>query len=558
VRRFYEPAPCLMIKNRQSMRHQQLRGLSPDTMELTTSLYRKPGLLDRWNADARTIATIHQIGATNEPAAIRDLMSFGLSRDSEVRVAARLTIQHLFSLVPVEAMPLLDEWLRRTWGQLEDWYGLRADVLSGLELKNRSDQIFLGLIASHRNGFVRAEAVRILGLDESEAVVPFLLVRLVDWVNEVRSAAEGEVLRRLTPRFAKILVDSWPLIDRLAAGTRFNRSILRRIDELLQAPECTDQLRRGMELPSRSIRRRCFLIAAQAPEFKIADIIARAIIDPDVLVRRWGFTAGTELLPHDRIELRRQAARDPYAPIRRLAFEALEADPASHLGDFEPFLLDRSTPIRRECQTVAARRFAVIPADFYRERMQTLNAKQTEVAVLGIAETGSKQDEAAITALLRHRSARIRRAAIRALRILGVGFNSDILLNIVCNDVPAVMREAALTLFAERKTSGESIWAAAARNPDHRARAAVLNVLQIAGKWTQIRLYLEAVADTEPSVSRRSVELLSLWVRKSNASFTQPTATDKITLQRSIAAMGSLLPQGLSRELSFIIETSLR
>jgi hypothetical protein len=162
------------------MRPQQLRGLSPATLELTRSLYRKPGWLDRWNTDALAVTTIHQIGAANESAAILDLMSFGLSRDREVRLAARSVIEHLYSLVPLDALPLLDEGLRRMWGQLEDWYGLRATDLRGLEVKNRSDQIFMGLIGSHRSGFVRAEAIRILGLDESETVVPFLLIRLAD------------------------------------------------------------------------------------------------------------------------------------------------------------------------------------------------------------------------------------------------------------------------------------------------------------------------------------------------------------------------------------------
>lgn len=128
------------------MKAQQLRALSPATLELTRSLYQKPGLMDRWNADARTIRTIYQVGAANEPSAIRDLMSFGLSRDVEVRTAARANIEHLFSLVPVEAMLVLDDWLRQTWGSLEDWYGLRPEAVRIFRPETHADRIFLGLI----------------------------------------------------------------------------------------------------------------------------------------------------------------------------------------------------------------------------------------------------------------------------------------------------------------------------------------------------------------------------------------------------------------------------
>jgi hypothetical protein len=540
------------------MKVQQLRSLSPATLELTRSLYQKSGLIDRWNADARTITTIYQVGAANEPAAIRDLMSFGLSRDREVRIAARANIERLFSLVPVEALPLLDDWLRQTWGSLEDWYGLRPEAVRVLRPETHADRIFLGLIASHRSGFVRGEAIRVLGLDESESIVPFLLIRLVDWVNRVRLAAETEVFRRLEPRYAKILVDCLALMDRLADTTRFNRSILNRADELLQAPQCTDELRRGMKHTSRGIRRHCFRIAAWAPQLPVADVVAQAIRDHDVVVRRWAFTAGSEMLPDDRVALREQAARDSYAPIRRLALEVVAADPESRSGDFEFFLLDRSAPIRRECQTVVAKRFAFQAADFYRASLKTTKARQAEVALLGIAETGGKQDAPTITELLEHRSARIRRGAIRALRFLSVEVNPTLLSNAISYERPSVAREAVLTLFAERMTPAEQIWAAAKANPNRLVRVGVLNLLRLVDKWTQIRIYLQAAADPEPDVWERSVQLLSLWVRRFNETFTQPAAKDKIALPASIAAVQSILPPKLSRELTFILETSLR
>src|SRR5262249_27738140 len=154
-----------------------------------------------------------------------------------------------------------------------------------------------------------------------------------------------------------------------------------RADELLQAPQCTDELRRGMKHTSRGIRRHCLRVAAQAPQLPVADVVAQAIRDHDVVVRRWAFTAGSDMLPDDRIALRGQAARDSYAPIRRLAFEAINVDPASRLCDFEFFLLDRSAPIRRDCQAAMAKRFGFPAADFYRASLKTIKAKQAEVAV---------------------------------------------------------------------------------------------------------------------------------------------------------------------------------
>ena len=57
---------------------------------------------------------------------------------------------------------------------------MRAESLKGFHVRNDADRIYLGLIASHRNGFVREEALRTLGLDRSEIVIPFYLIRLTD------------------------------------------------------------------------------------------------------------------------------------------------------------------------------------------------------------------------------------------------------------------------------------------------------------------------------------------------------------------------------------------
>jgi HEAT repeat protein len=540
------------------MKTEQLRRLSPAVLELVRSLHRKAGLVDKGNGDVRTIETIGQIGDANEAAAISELMSFGLSRDAKVYAAARSAIQHLFSMVPFDALPSLDESLRRTWGQLEDWYGLQAESLKGFHVRNDADRIYLGLIASHRNGFVREAALRTLGLERSEIVIPFYLIRLTDWVDEVRSTAEQQLLRRLEPRFANMFVDCFALIDRLAVSPRFNPSVSQRIDEVLQSPQCTVELRRGMDLTSRSIRRHCFRIAAKAPLLEVGDVIAHALKDPDVVVRKWAFTAGPELLPQERVELTKRAARDSYGPIRRLAFETIKAEPRSRLEDFEPFLLDHSTPIRRSCQTAIEKRFGIAPADFYRAGLRDRTSGHTEVSVMGIAETGDRQDETVITALLTSRSARIRCAGLRALRILGAEPDSDTLRDTVSGDVPSVAREAALSLIAKRVAPAESIWIAASKNPDHRVRARILKLFRSSGKWMQIRLYLGAATDSEPMVSTRAKWLVSEWVRKFNASFAQPSAPDKATIPPLLESARDRLPTALVRELDFIVQTSLR
>jgi hypothetical protein len=84
-------------------------------------------------------------GVAKEPGAIGDLMPLGLADGRSVELAVRAAIRNCWS-----------------------WYPS-------------------SLVASHRSGYVRAEALRLLSSDESLEVMPYILLRLIDWVDEVRS-----------------------------------------------------------------------------------------------------------------------------------------------------------------------------------------------------------------------------------------------------------------------------------------------------------------------------------------------------------------------------------
>lgn len=134
--------------------------------------------------DHRTLRIIEEIGVAKEPAAISDLMPLGLAENRSVQMAARAAIRELLELVPFKSLPLLYESLRRVWGYLEYWHGLRPESVRGLTSVSIDDKVFVRLVASHRSGYVRAEALRLLLDDESLEAVPYILLRLTDWLTK--------------------------------------------------------------------------------------------------------------------------------------------------------------------------------------------------------------------------------------------------------------------------------------------------------------------------------------------------------------------------------------
>jgi len=536
----------------------QLRGLSPSTLDLVKKLVSWPTLKERWNGNRETLAILDRIGRANEPAAIRDLMSFGLVRSEEIRAKARLIIRSLFTLIPIEALQLLDESLRQSWAHLEDWYGLRPEAIDNIGLNTDSDRVFVGLVTSHRSGHVRAAALRALGADPSDLGVPFLLIRLADWVTEVQIIAENAVQEKLRPEHASAFVGCLGLVDRLTSNSRFRAEYSQWIDSLLARSDCAQALREGMKGSSCAIRRHCYRVAVQNPGLNIDEVLAQAIGDTDVLVRKWAFTTGPDLLPARRDELTSLAAKDSYGPIRRVAFDALLADSPAAFDRLLPFLFDRSAAIRRECQSVMSKTAGRSPAGVYRARIQDPGPKNLDISVVGLAETGDRTDAEVILKLLANRSARVRRSVIRALRILGAEGHEATFLNVVSTDVPSVAREAAFTLLSAWTVPADAVWARAFANTDHRIRMSVLKLLKNAGKWKQLRFYLQAAADSDPGLAERALGMLSQWLEKFNRSFVQATISDLEACVELTETARRRLPASVARQLDFILTTSAK
>ena len=163
------------------------RVLGAETKSLIETLHKPVSF---WESPAKyKMSTLALISQTGDPAAIPDIVLLLLDRDREVSRSAAEAVSKLTRLLSPSELPWLDLVMRERspyrWSYPSAWAELKPDQLHLLERFGSESVYALGMASMHFSGYVRDEALRKLSDAQGGTELPFLLLRLNDWVQEV-------------------------------------------------------------------------------------------------------------------------------------------------------------------------------------------------------------------------------------------------------------------------------------------------------------------------------------------------------------------------------------
>jgi HEAT repeat protein len=471
-------------------------------------------------SDSWSTATRHAIGTW-----------FDVRGMSDVTAAAHAAIARLLSSMPAEAVPDLDEAVRRLGH--EAWR--IGHFLQGSwtwVAPPSPDQIgegpariqLLGLLASHADGHVREAAVAALAASADPAALPFLLWRCGDWVQPVRSRAERAVRAQMRVELAPVFARLLPLVARLELIRRVDTSAL--IADigalLLQEPEqasLTASLRSG----SRFVRREACRVLDRLDLASRPDILELALGSDDPVVRSWLLSWEERLRPSApaiAAGLRKRLVSDPLSRIRLRALEAMLAGGDDWAGDrLHEALLDTSPTIRHLARFHLGKRDPAMDfAAWYRTALSQ-GGGRTVSAVAGLGETGVPGDCNVVLSFL-SRPARQARAALKAAAYLDADGCHDALLATLTDRRDGVCRQA-LALLELRLPEPDAatlqrLWPQAQTPVSRRAMAEAMLRLP---PWPALIALLDA-ARTDPDAHQgAAAEALARWQPEHRATY---------------------------------------
>jgi hypothetical protein len=505
----------------------------------------------RWDASA-----IEELEACGEPAAIPHLAPVLITGTrNDVPRAAR-AVETLLSRTSVEDLPSLDESVRRGWYG-EEWRRLEPGELTKWVGPGEPGTSLLRLWSFHANGFVRQEAVRRLALVRDGSELPYLLIRLNDWVRQVRHVAHGALVDRLTPEYAGWFVKSLALVVRLQEARRADHGeILEEIARLLAGPEARAPMLAVMRSASKEVRRASFrLLTANRPD-ELPALLPAALDVPDPMIRLWATRALAGAL--DRAQLRAAVdalARDASPWVRREALRILVAAfPAEATEPLTRALLDPSAVVRADARFHLAKSAEVDVAQLYRDATATTRTSVLVAALSGLAETGTAADAPTLEAYLAHPRASVRKTAVRYLVRLGGEQHLDTVMERVFDPSPAVSTQACKVVQPHATRVGASrLWMLLEPPAATHVRRNLLRVLGALPKWERIVGLLRAACDMDGAVATMARDYVVDWNERYNRNQSTPTRERLAEVEEALSRAESRLPADTVASIRFAI-----
>ena len=524
---------------------------------------------------------MRKAAACNEPVLIPELVSFLFDDDAAVVLATEDTLAALYAGMPVASLPALDETMRSSWGGMYQaklalrWQRLAPEQVNVLMRTDAArSALLLGLACCHASGYVRRNAVACLDQQVRTGVeLPFLLLRLDDWVTPVRLQAEAAVRQRLDPIHRPVYLAHLSLVERLRAKRRGAQApVLPRIERLLQE-DVTSLLASTFAEPVRAARRYGLALAWQAANAKGTEA-SREVIDSALHVSRdqaLRLQAARWLTAKeaDAVLQREYADRllnDRLPAVRRLALGwCVSHEPQAHRGLLHAALLDRSHAVRDIAQFYLPRQETIDLRGFYREKMFDGDAASLLPAMEGLSETGKAEDVQLFVPLAQSPRIAVRKAALSAIAKLA-GASSEHLELLVAalqdGSSPGVSRQARLALERRAGEVGREQLGSIFFGSRHlHVRRQALSLINRLPKWQRVSTLIEVIgrggAEEEPTITAR--HFLRDWFANYNRSHAvAPARKDVAELEAVLKRYDGALEPRLGRELQALVASWTR
>jgi len=496
---------------------------------------------------------IRPIANENTRDALRRILPHIFTKSAESALAAMSAIAAVVTASPADDLPWIEEFVRSAWRVSWREPVIVQDLLRSTG-KLSADVI--GVLSFHPSGFVREAAVKRLGALADGSEVRYLLLRLNDWVPQVREAARLAVLARLRADYVTAFTRNFTLFERAIRAGRVEVATVQDLASVLGTDEgsaaIVAAIKSGTRRSARAVAR---FVIDRVPTGLPAVVHVGAEAD-DPVIRMWVTPYVSQVMPCEEASpLLQRLATDSSPVVRRTSLTAFsQSFQHEALASLQQAVVDASASVRQTA------RFMLRPLkiDFrlvYTSAISSAaTSRQLANAIAGLAEVGAAPDAQTAAPYLRHLSARVRRAAVKCvMQLSGPAFVERAfgMLQDVSRRVSAAARDSLrpYTTVLGRAPLEELV----AQSPWLHARLNAVHLLPHLGKWESITGLLYATIAADHEVAALAKGYVQAWSRNYNRSQTPPSSRQIDELNSALAKAEGVLDPSAVAEVRFTL-----
>lgn len=475
-------------------------------------------------------------------SSIPEVFQLLLSKDGGTRLMSTKKLHGTMSTLNPSQLIKVDKMFRERVSYSWDynWSNKKTEELFHPLMTEEEKLTILGLSSFHPNGYFREKAIKKLSQMNTGFGIPFILIRINDWVKEVRNISKENLTKYLKQEYATSFVANLPLVFRLKDCSRTEHDdIFNAIVSMLCSEECSLELINGLNSTDSKVRLLCYKLILQERILNNKSIISYLIKEPYSYIRLFVLRIMQKTITIDEFnDISHLLIKDKLAQIRILALETLyKFKPSESTDVLEKSLFDESQAVREFARYLLSKYKKYDFSSIYRNAVY----KKEDIysSICGLGETGSINDSKIVAEFVSFDSHKIVRASLYALAKLDFEGYKEMFVFTLSDSRPSISKAAKRILEGQINCSDEkSIYDIFKESNYEHVKINTCILLCSLSKWISIKYILEFCNHENQAVSTLGQYALEGWKLKFNRAFTTSTKNQVNEIRKSLLSFG--------------------
>lgn len=429
-----------------------------------------------------------------------------------------------------------------------DWRSLSIKKFIMKQMSEDEQRAVLVFASFNPNGYIREHAVELLV--SYEKTLPFILLRLNDWVYPVRQAALTGLSKKIEGSSDEDVIEALPFIEKLRKSKRCQYDTINSmIMEKLNSQNTI--IKNGLMSEDIRTRRFCVSVLPHLEKVDNTMLLTHLKSEKDPFLRRMVFQS----LLNSNIDIEKLSEKmltDKYPPNRILALQSLNNEKSPLAFDAAgTMLLDKNTQVRTLARNIILEKDSGI--DFHLFYIDNLEAK-TPVSLYGLGETGISKDCRLIVHFLTDNRISVIRAAMTALMRLDPETFLPRIITMLSSEHDGIVKTAALLI---KKCSGygfEEILEILKNTKSENAKIQCALLLFIAPKWKSLIYILILIGSDYKKLDDLCQMQIVRWIFTYNRSYAVLSEAERQTIRTLVNAKKGFLTLQIEKQLLFLVK----